>query len=231
MDTDTTRLVYASIMAIGVFVWLWSLIKALRLGKATGLADRVSFDEDSEFDTETGEVAVHGEPESLSKALVRTLRQPGVGIFGALFKVTERTANRVSLKKTGPIICNQPTGLYFTEAELNFEPTGKGVVRVSYCLGYARLVRLLRKVALSIILGIGLPLTVIIGSLIWLFVVQSDDPKVRWQVFQTIQIGHALWPPFLFMWFYSVGRRQSKNFVENLIASVDEEDSVAVDDQ
>jgi hypothetical protein len=81
------------------------------------------------------------------------------------------------------------------------------------------------QVALLIDRRVGLPVTVIVGSVIWLFVVQSENPNVRWQVFQTLQIGHALWPPFMFMWFYHAGRRQSKNFIENLIASVDEADS------
>ena len=192
MNSDTTRLVFVSIMATGIVVWLWSLFKALRLGMASIHEDRLTFDEDSEFDTETGEVTVHGELASLSKALVRKLRQPGVGIFGSLFKVTERSSKRIALKKNGPIICNQPPGLYFSEAELNFEPIGPGTVRVSYRLGYARLVRLLKRVALCIILGVGLPVIVIVGAVIWFLVVQSENPNVRWQVFQTFQIGHAL---------------------------------------
>lgn len=205
-------------------VWLWSLRKAVRLGLASTDADRVAFEDDSRFDSETGEVTVRGEPGSLSKVLVRTLRQPGVGMFGALFKVTERTSKRVVLEKTGPIICNQPAGLYFSEAELNFEPTGRDTVRVWYRLGYARIARLLKKIALIIILAAGLPMLVLVGTLVWLFVVQSEDPIVRWQVFQTFQIVHALWPPFLFTGIYRYGRRQSKAFIENLIASVEEVD-------
>jgi hypothetical protein len=111
--------------------------------------------------------------------------------------------------------------LYFTEAEFNFEPAGKGSVRVSYCIGYARLIQLVKKIAFGIIFGVGLPVMVIVGTIIWLLVVQSDNPGVRWQVFQTLQIGHALWPPFLFLRFYHLGRRHSRNFVENLIASVE----------
>ncbi len=62
---------------------------------------------------------------------------------------------------------------------------------------------------------------VIVGTLIWFLVVQSNAPTVRWQVFQTFQIAHALWPPFLVMWFYRIGRRQSRAFVENLVSSIE----------
>ena len=92
---------------------------------------------------------------------------------------------------------------------------------MSYRIGYARLIRLLKKIALCIIFGVGLPVMVLVGLAIWLFVVQSDNPSVRWQVFQTLQISHALWPPFLILWFYRIGRRHSKRFMENLIASAE----------
>ncbi len=141
--------------------------------------------------------------------------------MGVIFKVTKRTCQRLILEKAGAMICNQPPGLYFSEAEFGFTPVGDGNVRVTYCLGYERVVRLLRRVALYVILGVGLPTILIIGMALWYFVVQSNDPIVRWQVFQTLQIAHALWPPFLIMWFYRIGRRQSKNFIESLIASIE----------
>ena len=221
MNPDTARLVFVSIMAAGFIVWLWSLIMASRLGRSASDADRLTFDEGPALRTETGEVTVSGDSESLSKALVRALRQPGIGMFGALFKVTERSPERVVLEKTGPVICNQPAALYFTEAELNFAPLGGGKVRVSYRLGYKRLVFLLRKVALSIIFAIGLPVMLLVGTLIWFLVVRNENPAVRWQVFQTLHIFHALWPPFLFLAFYSIGRRRSRVFIENLITSAE----------
>jgi hypothetical protein len=174
-----------------------------------------------QFDPETGELRIHGEPVTVSKALVRSIRQPSIGLFGTLFKVTEHSSDQLAIEKVGPLICNQPAGLYFSEADFSFAPAGHDTVRISYRIGYARLTRLFKKIALGIIWGVGLPIIVIVGSIIWLFVVQSQHPAVRWQVFQTLQIAHALWPPFLFMWLYAHGRRRSKNFVENLIASAE----------
>ena len=50
------------------------------------------------------------------------------------------------------------------------------------------------------------------------------DPARASQVFQTFQIVHVLWPPFLILWFYTLGRRQSQVFVENLITSLEDVD-------
>lgn len=88
-----------------------------------------------------------------------------------------------------------------------------------YRLGYGRLVRRLRSIALALILGIGLPVLLIVGAAIWLVVIPSPHPATRWQVLQTPQIVHLLWPPFLVMWLYSVGKKHSKILIENVIAS------------
>ena len=224
MSIDTATWIFVSIMSTGVFVWTWSLTKARRLGLAPRQVDSWPDEGGLEFETENGEVTVRGEPERLGKALMRSLRQSILSTLGASFRVTEQTPERLTFEKVGAIVCNQPAGLYFTEADLSFLPLGDGNVQVSYCLGYERLVHLLRKIALSIIWGIGLPAMLIAANLIWFFVVQSKDPSVRWQVFQTLQIAHALWPPFMFIAFYTMGRRQSKIFMENLIASIEELD-------
>lgn len=224
MSVDTASWIFVSIMSTGVFVWTWSLTKARRLGLAPKQVDRWPDEGGLEFETETGEVTVRGEPEKLGKALMRSLRQSPLLMTGASFRVTEHTPERIAFEKIGAIMCNQPPGLYFTEADVSFLPLGDGTVQVSYCLGYERLVHLLRRIALCIIWGAGLPTMVIAGTAIWFFVVQSPNPSVRWQVFQTLQIGHALWPPFLFIAFYRMGRRQSKIFMENLIASNEELD-------
>lgn len=221
MSPDAASWVFFSILSTGVVVWTWSLTRALRLGLTQQETDRWPPEEGSVFDTEAGEVTIRGEPATLSKELIHSLQQSIPPILGAFFKVTERTSERIVVEKTGALMCNQPAGLYFSEAEFGFLPLGDGTVRVSYRLGYERIVRVLRRVSLSLIWGAGLPTMVIVGAVLWLFVVQSNDPTIRWQVFQTFQIVHVLWPPFLIMWFYRIGRRQSRAFVENLIASVE----------
>ncbi len=224
MSSITASQLFALIMAVGCGVWLWSLIRAIRLGRAPTQSDRFRMELPAEFDTDTGELKLPGDPASLSETLVRAIRQSRTGMLGTQFKVTEHTADRVSLTRIGSLLRNQPAGLHFSEADFRFVPLGDRTVRVEYCIGYAGLVRRLKKIALSIIWGLGLPVILIVGAVIWFFVVRSENPVVRWQVLQTLQILHVLWPPFLVLWFYTLGRRQSKAFVENLLSSLEEMD-------
>ena len=223
MDQTTATLIFAAIMGTGFVVWAYSLIKTLRIGRESTATDewQPGGTLPGKPSTVSGERTIHGDPEKLSKALARSLTQVNIGMFGALFEVVERTAERVVLKKTGPLVCNQPAGLYFSEAEINFKPIGGDAVRVSYRLGYKRLVRLTKRISLAIILGVGLPVMLVAGLVVWLLVIPSEDPAVRWQVFQCFQIGHALWPPFMIIWIYSMGRRHSKTYVSNLLASLE----------
>ena len=223
MDQAAATSVFAAIMGVGAFFWVWSLIRTLQIGHESPEQDqwKPGGELPGNSTTQSGERTIHGDPEKLSKALTMSLLQVNVGMFGSLFEVVERTAKRVVLKKTGPLVCNQPAGLYFSEAEIYFEPLGGDAVRVSYELGYDRLVRLTKRVSLALILGLGLPLMMVVGSVIWFFVVQSNEPVIRWQVFQCLHIAHAIWPPFMITGMYSMGRRQSKTFVSNLLSTLE----------
>ncbi len=210
-------------MTGGFLVWLWSLQKALAIGRRMTPRDWRLLPEQQPAlaDTESGARTVRGEPEMLSQTLARSLTQLNIGGFMPLFEITERTSDRIALKKTGPLVCNQPSGMYFSEAEITLEYLGNDTTRVAYVLGFDRLVRRVKTIALSIMLGIGLPVLLIVGAVIWFVVIPSPDPAARWQVFQTLQIVHALWPPFLFLWLYSSGRRQSKTYFSNLLSTLE----------
>jgi hypothetical protein len=223
MDENVAKLIFAAIMTIGFLFWLWSLQKTLALGRRAEPADWRLLPEERgrHADTETGSRIVRGEPETLSQSLARSLTQLGAGGFVPLFEIIERTSSRIALKKTGPLVCNQPAGMYFSEAEIAFEPVGHGTTRVTYLLGFDRLVKRVQIVSLAIILGIGLPTLLIVGGVIWYFVIPSQAPGVRWQVLQTLQIAHALWPPFLVLGLYNTGRRHAKTYFANLLSTLE----------
>lgn len=222
MSEDVAKAVFFAIMTIGFFFWLWSLQKALALGRQTPPEDwRLLPDNHPPGDIETGSRIVRGEPEEISQALARSLTQVGIGGFTPLFEITERTSNRIALKKTGPLMCNQPAGLYFSEAEIRLEELGNNRTQVTYFLGFDRLRRRAKAIALAIILGVGLPVLVIVGGIVWYFVIPSPAEAVRWQVLQTLQIAHALWPPFLVLNLYTTGRRQAKTYFSNLLATLE----------
>jgi hypothetical protein len=222
MNAGIATLVFLAIMAVGVTVWAVSLRRALRLGRPARSSEADFFVDDrpsSEFEWQSGRITLRGNREMVSKAVVRSLLQVHFGMLASVFKIQQYEDGRVVLKKVGPLLCNLPPGLYFTEAEIAFQDLPPGTVEVSYRLGYGRLVRLLRSIALALILGIGLPVLILVACAISLLVISCPIEGIRWQVFQTLQIIHALWPPFLVMWFYSLGKRRSKILIENMIAS------------
>lgn len=223
MDEGIAKLIFAVIMASGFIAWLCSLALALRIGVPSAESDGRRLDARPRrwYGTESSSRTVRGTPEKLSKALARTLTQLNVGAFGSLFEITERTDAHIELVKTGPLVCNQPAGLYFSEAAITFEPLGNNSVKVTYVLGYDRLAHRVRAIALAIIFCIGLPVMLIVGGVIWRFVLPSENPAIRWQVLQSLQIAHALWPPFLLLWLYSLGRRQSKTYFSNLLSTLE----------
>ena len=228
MDAQLAQAVFTGIMVVAVGVWAYSLRRAARLGQRNSMATDpwapgVAFDNQSgECEGVTGAQTIRGEPESISKALGQMLLSTGVpGMFATLFEITERSSERIAITKTGPLICNQPSGLCFSEAEFEFRRAGGNTVEVTYRLHFERLLRGVRRTALGIILGLGLPVLFVVGWVVWVFVVSSDDPAVRWQVFQTLQVVHVLWPPFLLMSVYRSGRVHARTYVSNLLRSLE----------
>ena len=142
-------------------------------------------------------------------------------MFSQLFEIKERTAEEVVVVKAGPLVCNQPTGMYFSNVSFQLRPTGPDSVLVSYEIGFDRLASRLRRTALIVILGVGLPLIVGLGLGIWFGVVQNENPATRWQVFQLFHLAHALWPPFLILYFYGAGRSHSRTYISNVLATLD----------
>jgi hypothetical protein len=224
MDENVAKLIFATIMTIGFFVWLWSLQKALGLGRSRVKTDwRMIPEEPTAGDVETGSRTVRGEPEQLSQSLARMLMEHGNNPAGPAFEIIERTSRRIALR-SGSKSCQTAGayfGAYFNEATIDFERVGGDSTRISYRLAYDQLLRRTRRIALAIIFGIGLPLMAILGGVIWFAVIPSAAPAVRWQVLQTLQIVHGLWPPFLVMGVYNTGRRHSEMYFSNLLSTLD----------
>jgi hypothetical protein len=220
MDENAAKLIFAAIMTIGFLVWLWSLQMALGLGRPRAKTDwRMVPEDPMDSDVETGSRTVRGEPEQVSQALARMLMEHGNNPAGPAFEITERTSRRIALKSGAK--AHQTAGAYFSEAIIDFERVGGDSTRISYKLTYDQLLRRTRRIALAIIFGVGLPLMVILGGIIWFTVIPSVAPAVRWQVLQTLQIVHGLWPPFLVMGIYTSGRRHSQMYFSNLLSTLE----------
>lgn len=246
MDAHTAQIVYFAIMGVGLVVWAWSLNRAASLGKGgepkvdPWASPYTDFPMDTAYPSEaahrpdranygnvSGQRTVNGQPERLSKALARALLNTTVpGRFSTVFEVDECTAERVRVRKTGPLVCREQSGLHFSEAEFTFERVGDQSVLISYQLEFEGLLKRVRRTALAFILGLGLPILIVVGAIIWFLVVQSDNPTVRWQVFQTLHIAHVLWPPFQILHSYRSGRTQTRTYVSNMLAMLDPEPTV-----
>ncbi|MEM8866182.1 MAG: hypothetical protein AAGF31_11620 [Planctomycetota bacterium] len=217
MTQEVATLVFAAIMGIGVLAWLCSLTLTLKLGRPTEAPSQFTIEDERRHDVITGELTVRASAEAVLQQLASTLRQPNVGMPLTLFKVIEKSPRRLVVKKKGPLLCNQPPTLYFSEAEFDVEPVGGDEMRVSYVLGFDRLTQRLKRTNLGLILGLGLPVLLLVGGLVSWFILPTENPALRWQVLQTMQIAHVLWPPFLVLGLRSMGRRQSQHFIEGLI--------------
>lgn len=217
MTEQQAKIVFFIVMGGGAIVWLLSLILALRYGtrhRSSALAG------ESAGAIELGELTVDGSCESIRASLVDAFRPQLLSSAAAKYGIIENSPQRVVVHKVGAIVCNQPAQLLFTDAVFQMQPVADDRVTVSYALGFDRLVRLMQTVSLALILGVGLPVMLIVGAVVWFLVIPSQAPGVRWQVFQTFQIVHALWPPIMLLWIPRYARRKSQSFVEQFLSSV-----------
>lgn len=246
MPVEAAQAVFAAVFSVATAVWAVSLRKAARLGRqvndqdnpwamsstlspgwASDAASRdnpwaaTSVYSPVEAQAVTGQQTVPGIAEDVSRAIADKIIQTSVpGRFSGLFEVVKQTRDRVSVRKTGALVCNQPSGLYFSEADFRLQDSGDGMVEVGYVIGFDRLGGGLRKICLALILGLGLPVLLVLATVLWVFVVNSDNPTIRWQVFQSFQVVHVLWPPFLLMRLYRTGKTHARTFVSNLLRSI-----------
>ncbi|QDT68285.1 hypothetical protein MalM25_12060 [Planctomycetes bacterium MalM25] len=206
MDPTLCQAVFGVIAAIAVVWWFIDLWVVLSTGRGDGMR---------------GEAVVSGSQQGVSKAILRSLRQPSLGMVGVGFNAVEQNDGLLRVEKVGAQICNQPQGLWFSEAEFRFEPAGEGETRVQYVLGNEAIDRRLRGVSMMLVFMVALPVLVAVLGAVWFWVVNSANPALRWQVFQAAQVVHALWPPLLLVGFLRMANRAPSVYVDNLLASLD----------
>ncbi|MEZ6062691.1 MAG: hypothetical protein R3C19_20295 [Planctomycetaceae bacterium] len=231
MNPRIAEIFFASVMTAGVLVWAISLRKAANLGKQTPSPDDDPWSPLNDINDRTtspsanvvtGERTVSGQPAGVSDSLARLMMtSTTMGPFSSSYEIIDRTSERLLVRPSGSSMGNRSAGVNFSEAEFTFERVDRNLVSVRYRLDFDRMAARLRRATLAIILGLGLPVLILVGSLIWHFVVRSANPGVRWQVLQTLQIVHVLWPPFLMMQSYKWRRTHATTFVSNLLASLE----------
>lgn len=226
MSPELTQAVFFATMAVAILVWLVTLSLTLRIGQHQSPRDEFGPTDLEEIKRrfDTGIVTVPGTPATASKLLAKEILQTNRTLVGASYKIIDRSESHLHIEKIGPVACNQPAGTYFSSASFVLQRHGDRATDILYRLDFTRLAMLMRRIALGLVFGVGLPVLVLVSSLIWTLVVNSPNPAVRWQVLQTMQVAHAMWPPFLPISIYALGCRTGKQWIETLIAPLEHPD-------
>ena len=82
------------------------------------------------------------------------------------------------------------------------------------------------RIAMSILVLIVVPLAILLVSgLIWTLVIPAQNPAIRWQVIQVVQMVHFLWPPFLIYGLARGQRTMGVRFADHLPLQVELSDA------
>jgi hypothetical protein len=207
---------FGAIMAIALIVWLISLYYTLRIGmrydanewREKGL---------STFGLVGGQIVCEASKEELLQRIPKVMRRQSLGILNTTFSVDEKSDQELSLVRLGPRMCNLPTCLYFSNVRFRFQVQSPTQTLVLYSVEQSEVMRILKKISLNILAWVGLPLMAIVGYVMWFWVIPNPTPAIRYQVFQTFQVCHALWPPFMFIGIAAAAQRAPTQFVERIL--------------
>ncbi|HLW67121.1 MAG TPA: hypothetical protein VKS79_17540 [Gemmataceae bacterium] len=151
------------------------------------------------------EAPIHGLADKLAQVLVK--------ISSGSLSVSERTQDRLSFQRVGPAVGGLPE-----RGEIQFSSLNNNRTQAEYAVqvrGYRGLLW-----GGAICQALGLVALVVGGWAVHTYAVQSQDPEVRAQSLQMLQIAHFLWPPFLFAGLYRARRRMQANQMWFLLRSL-----------
>lgn len=213
MSHDGALTAFCAIAAGMGALWLWGTVYALsraarRRGARGDLAD--------DGDVVTGELVARGEPDAVSRKLCDLLVSATQPSGAGAVRVAERTPERIVFDKV-PGGARAP-GLPFDAGVVTLEGRGDRL-RLRYAVSMARSLRMMRLATYLVCFAYGGLFVAGTPLLIWFVVLGSDDPAVRWQVFQTAQMVHGVWPPFLVGFIAGRLRRATSGFFDALLAN------------
>jgi hypothetical protein len=187
---------------------IWLLGVRYAFGKLAGQSS------DGKPEPLTGEAVIPGEAEDVSRKLAERLVSSPIGM--QMVRITSRTSERVEFEKV------RGMGVYpaYDRGVLTLEPHD-GVhgpeVRVRYRVSMERFFRGYGWVLRLVCFGYGALFVIGVPVAIWLFVIPSSVPAVRTQVFQTFQMVHGVWPPFLLGFLAGKLRRVTQASLDTLL--------------
>ncbi|MBN1653906.1 MAG: hypothetical protein JXA30_09035 [Deltaproteobacteria bacterium] len=206
-DISILYIIWAAILTACALVWLLSLRMSLR-----AFAPRQS-------DTRGEAVEVNLEPNQACKEIARRLTAQSFGLSVRILTCTsEEVTARVTLYPgvySASLLQNDERG-----ASLHCRLVrGLKGTRLSWTIDTLPLNGTMKKAAYALlVLG---ALALVAGAIIFpLWVIPSNEPAIRWQVLQTLQVMHFQWPPALIAF---IARRRSalvEARVSDLLANI-----------
>ncbi len=140
-----------------------------------------------------GEAIVPGDAKIISQSVADQIAMYSSSGQGPI-QIIERTTMRLKFRRTpGPLIRPGP---FFDDGEMTFLQEGENV-RVRYAASLRRILRAARLVCVIVCYAWGGVLLIGIPILVWFLAVTNESEQSRWQVFQTFQMIHGAWPPYL----------------------------------
>jgi hypothetical protein len=208
MQPETARMILFAVAAAASVVWLiglWFLVGSFHAGRAAGPRP---FEPLDPAGPPAGNVIrdraeVEGRPAGLAAKAASILAGETMGPWSQL-KILERTAERITFEGAGAVSASRAAAP-IRRGQLEFRSLTGDRTAISYEVEIAA-----RRWLLWLggcVQALGLAALLIGFWAIDRYVVTSNDPAVRGQVFQMVQVVHFLWPAFLFGGLYRMGRR------------------------
>jgi len=205
MMEETATTIFAAILAGGVVIWLLALVLHRRVFRPVDPAEPqvLSY----------GEIMIEAPAAEVAEKSVATLRGglPGIGPVLLEEANDRRIAGEVTMvAETRGATSRSPIGggVRFL---VELSPLGSGTAAVYRIFGTGG--GCLKTASALFVYLITPAVLAAAGYLVPTFILSNEEPMVRYQVFQTCQIIHFLWPPFLFL---GLRRRAAKVVTRSL---------------
>ena len=142
-----------------------------------------------------GQTTVPRPPAKLCKEIARRLSEQSAGLSVRVLACDETMvkARLFPLASSQAALAQRPDEGALLRCRLEADGTG---THLSWTVDGRPLNRAFRT-AMKVVLGLGFLALLIAGVVVPTVIIPSPEEGVRWQVVQTIQVIHVLWPPFL----------------------------------
>ena len=224
ITVETAKTIFWIIWAAAAGVWIVSAlwIRTWFRKKTYGrtddpFEDALSTDGPEQVDLE-GQATVALAPDEVSRSLTRFFANH----LATGLAVEESSPTRVRLS-TGGAVGSAGAGrqgrMPLDEVTFTFRSVAGGAAEVRYG---ARLTRLKRfcRIGAGVFQILGLAALGAACYVMLTFVVRSPKIGIRYQVWQTLQLVHFLWPPFLFAGVYAMTRRSIARLIGTLLGNL-----------